>query len=150
MVGMRLLYPGRSHHLLHILQAIKSGSLGSSLSKIVHMLFCLILFSDWRHVFYQDYSCAITTLSSQLVEVTLALSSSLHLHTHTQCMQACPATVSEGNWSSNLRSEITMAREVTLGWREDVRPTTRFYVVQFREVSVQTFNTSSPVSAYVH
>ena len=63
-------------------------------------------------------------------------------------MPACPETVPAGNWSSNLVAETTMARQVTLGWSSDIRPGTTFYVVQFREVNVQTFNTSSPVSAY--
>ena len=62
-------------------------------------------------------------------------------------MQACPQTV-PGSWSSSLRVEgDPMAREVTLGWAEDAMRNTTFYVVQFREVNVQTFNTSSPVSA---
>ena len=63
-------------------------------------------------------------------------------------MPACPQTVPADNWSSNLRVEgNAMAREVTLGWAEDTSRNTTFYVVQFREVNVQTFNTSSPVSA---
>ena len=39
-----------------------------------------------------------------------------------------------------------MAREVTLGWMADDKLGATLYVVQFREVNVTDFNTSSPVS----
>ena len=63
----------------------------------------------------------------------------------TQCMQVCLDSP-DGNWSSSLGVENIMAREVTLSWSPDNRLGTIFYVVQFREVNLTDFNTSSPVS----
>ena len=72
----------------------------------------------------------------------------------TQCMQVCLDSP-DGNWSSNLGVENIMAREVTLSWSPDNRLGTILYVVQFREVNLTDFNTSSPVSVcmctfYIH
>ena len=78
----------------------------------------------------------------------------IRTHTQSQCMQVCLDSP-DGNWSSNLGVENIMPREVTLSWSPDNRLGTIFYVVQFREVNLTDFNTSSPVSVcmcmfYIH